>query len=139
MRTGDFSKLVNAAGRAESPSTIPTHRDLRRCRQRASRPARSSPATSFRLTVSILSRSRSRKYMPALRTGRRPRGSRYAHKQPVPSRIYFDKDKFYNLILKFDIGISGARTVPTSGTRRMTALKTAPDNGIDNKPGTSGQ
>ena len=54
------------------------------------------------------------------------------------SRTYFDKDKFYNLILKFDWNFgSKHRAFFRHASNDRTEDRAV--NGIDNKPGTDGQ
>ena len=66
-----------------------------------------------------------------------PAGFRYANNNLVLPD-YFDKDKFYNLILKFDWNFgSKHRAFFRHGSNDRTEDRT--DNGIDNKPGTDGQ
>ena len=76
------------------------------------------------------------KYMP-LPNQAAPPGSAYASSNlSIPS--FFDKDKFYNLILKFDANIGSKHR---AFFRHLSNDRTEDRavNGIDNKPGTDGQ
>ncbi len=75
-------------------------------------------------------------YMP-LPNQAAPPGSAYASSNlSIPS--FFDKDKFYNLILKFDANIGSKHR---AFFRHLSNDRTEDRavNGIDNKPGTDGQ
>ena len=67
-----------------------------------------------------------------------PAGFALCERQPARSRTYFDKDKFYNLILKFDWNFgSKHRAFFRHASNDRTEDRAV--NGIDNKPGTDGQ
>jgi hypothetical protein len=132
MRNGDFSKLVNASGQ---PVTIydPFNftMDANGNPVRQAFPGNKIPANRISPIASAVT-----KYMPA--TNRlAPPGSRYGtNNLSIPD--YFDVDKFYNLILKFDWNIGDNQR----GFFRHASNDRTEDragNGISNKPGTDGQ
>ncbi len=134
MRRGDFSKLVNAQGNLipiydPTTATYDANGNITTPRQQFSGnmipPNRLDPVA---LAVT--------KYMP-LPNRAAPSGSRYATNNLfIPD--YFDKDKFYNLILKFDMNIgSKDRAYFRHASNDRTEDRAV--NGIDNKPGTDGQ
>ena len=134
MRTGDFSKLVNAQG---APITI---YDPNTATYDAAGNVL-SPRTPFPDNIIPTNRIDPialavTKYMP-LPNRAAPAGSRYATNNLfLPD--YFDKDKFYNLILKFDWNFgSKDRAYFRHASNDRTEDRAG--NGIDNKPGTDGQ
>ena len=134
MRTGDFSKLVDRRRRAGHRSTTRSPRPTMptATSHRASR----SPATSFRRTASTRSR------WPSPSTCRcrtaRLRPVRATPRTTCSCPDYFDKDKFYNLIMKFDCNFgSKDRAFFRHASNDRTEDRAV--NGIDNKPGTDGQ
>jgi hypothetical protein len=134
MRTGDFSKLTNNAGQLipiYDPNTATYDASGNVLTPRQQFPGNVIPTN--RLDPVALAVT---KYMP-LPNRAAPAGSRYATSNLfLPD--YFDKDKFYNLILKFDMNIgSKDRAYFRHASNDRTEDRT--DNGIDNKPGTSGQ
>jgi hypothetical protein len=131
MRTGDFSKMVNSS---KAPIIIYdpfTSTDGGVTSPRQPFPGNIIPSTRINPIAAALT-----KYMP-LPNQPAPAGFRYANNNLVLPD-YFDKDKFYNLILKFDWNFgSKHRAFFRHGSNDRTEDRT--DNGIDNKPGTTGQ
>jgi hypothetical protein len=135
MRTGDFSKLKDAGG---SPIAI---YDPLSASYDAVSGATLSARKQFPNNVIPTSRlnpiaQNVTKYMP-LPNRATPPGFRYSNSNLyLPD--YFDKDKFYSLIMKFDWNFGDKnrafiRHVSNDRTEDRT------DNGVDNKPGTTGQ
>jgi len=131
MRTGDFSKLVNSSGQKITIYDPLTSTDGGVNSARAPFPNNIIP--SDRLNPIALAVT---KYMP-LPNQAATAGSRYANNDlSIPD--FFDKDKFYNLILKFDWNFGQKhRAFFRHGSNDRTEDRAV--NGIDNKPGTDGQ
>ena len=134
MRTGDFSKVVNNVGQPVLiydpwTATYDASGNIVTPRQ----PFSGNKIPQNRLNPIALNVT---KYMP-LPNRAAPPGYRYANSNlSLPD--YFDKDKFYNLILKFDWNFGDKhraffRHLSNDRTEDRTT------NGIDNKPGTDGQ
>lgn len=132
MRSGDFSKLVNASGQ---PITIYDPFDYSLDGNgnpvRKAFPGNKIPASRISPIASAVT-----KYMPAPNR-LAPAGSRYGtNNLSIPG--YFDIDKFYNLILKFDWNFGDKqRAFFRHASNDRTEDRSG--NGIDNKPGTDGQ
>ena len=132
MRQGDFSKVTNSLGQ---PVTIynpfDTTKDANGDPIRAPFPGNKIPQSLMNpIALNVT------KFMPAPNRPA-PAGSRYATNNLfVPD--YFDKDKFYNLILKFDWNFGDKyRAFFRHASNDRTEDRSV--NGIDNKPGTDGQ
>ena len=132
MRTGDFSKLTNQQG---APVTIYNPYDY--VNDASGSPIR-QPFPNNVIPANLLNpvSLAVSKYMPAPNRVAPP-GSRYGTNNLfVPG--YFDADKFYNLILKFDWNFGDKqRAFFRHGSNDRTEDRAS--NGIDNKPGTDGQ
>ncbi len=132
MRMGDFSKLVNAQGQ---PVTIYNPYDY--TSDANGNPVR-QPFPGNKIPANLLNpiALAVTKYMP-LPNRESPPGSRYAQNNlSIPN--YFDNDKFYNLILKFDWNFGDKnRAFFRHASNDRTEDRAS--NGIDNKPGTDGQ
>lgn len=132
MRTGDFSKLVNAQGQ---PVTIydPFNATLDSSGNPVRQPFPDNKIPANRINPIALALT---KYMP-LPNRPAPPGSRYANNNlSIPD--YFDSDKFYNLILKFDWNFGDKnRAFFRHASNDRTEDRAG--NGINNKPGTDGQ
>ncbi len=132
MRGGDFSKMVNAAG---NPITIynpfATTKDANGDPIRAPFPGNIIPANLINpIAVNV-----SKYFLTPNRAA--PAGSRYSTNN-VLLPDYFDADKFYNLILKFDWNFGDRhRAFVRHASNDRTEDRAG--NGIDNKPGTDGQ
>jgi hypothetical protein len=131
MRTGDFSKLVDPNNRKVTIYDPLTSTDGGVNSPRAAFPNNVIPQN--RLNPIALAVS---KYMP-LPNQASSAGFRYGNADlSIPD--FFDKDKFYNLILKFDWNFgSKNRAFFRHGSNDRTEDRA--NNGIDNKPGTDGQ
>jgi hypothetical protein len=134
MRTGDFSKLVNAQGAPITiydPATAVYDASGNIVKARQPFPGNKIPANRIDPIALAVS-----KYMP-LPNRAAPAGARYSTSNLlIPD--YFDKDKFYNLILKFDMNFgSKDRAYFRHASNDRTEDRMG--NGIDNKPGTDGQ
>ena len=131
MRKGDFSKLVDAGGRPITIYDPFTSTDGGVTSPRQPFPGNVIPST--RLNPIALNVT---KYMP-LPNRLAPAGFRYSTSNlSIPD--FFDKDKFYNLILKFDWNFgSKHRAFFRHGSNDRTEDRAV--NGIDNKIGTDGQ
>jgi hypothetical protein len=131
MRTGDFSKLVDASGKKILIYDPLTSSDGGISAPRTAFPNNVIPGARINPIAQALT-----KYMP-LPNQPAPGGFRYSNGNlSLPD--YFDKDKFYNLILKFDWNFGNKhRAFFRHGSNDRTEDRT--DNGIDNKPGTTGQ
>ncbi|MCC7153133.1 MAG: TonB-dependent receptor [Bryobacterales bacterium] len=132
MRQGDFSKLTNASGQ---PMTIYNPFD---CTANCDTNPVRSPFPGNKIPASMLNpiALNVTKYMP-LPNRPAPAGTRYANSNlALPG--YFDADKFYNLILKFDWNFGDRhRAFFRHASNDRTEDRAV--NGIDNKPGTDGQ
>jgi hypothetical protein len=132
MRSGDFSKLVNNAGQ---PITIYNPFDYTIGPN--GDPIR-NPFPGNKIPLSMINpvAAAVTKYMP-LPNQPSPGGFRYStNNLSIPS--YFDADKFYNLILKFDWNF-GDRNRAFFRHASNDRTEDRAVNGIDNKPGTDGQ
>lgn len=131
MRTGDFSKLVNSTGQKITIYDPFTSTDGGVAVPRTPFPGNVIPANRINPIALAVT-----KYMP-LPNQAAPGGFRYANGNlSIPD--FFDKDKFYNLILKFDWNFgSKHRAFFRHGSNDRTEDRSS--NGIDNKPGTDGQ
>jgi len=132
MRQGDFSKLRNSVGQ---PITIynPFDAVIGSDGNVVRQPFPGNVIPKNLLNPIALAVTQ---YMP-LPNQPAPPGSRYANNNlSIPS--FFDKDKFYNLILKFDANIGNNNR---AYFRHLSNDRTEDRaiNGIDNKPGTDGQ
>ena len=134
MRTGDFSKLTNSTGQPITiydPFTATYDASGNVITPRQPFPGNIIPAN--RLNPIALEVS---KYMP-LPNREAPAGFRYGTGNLlIPG--FFDKDKFYNLNLKFDINF-GSRNRAFMRHASNDRTEDRANNGIDNKPGTDGQ
>ena len=135
MRTGDFSKMKDSGGQPipiYDPFTA-TYDASGQHGERVGRPSRATlslPAGSTRLPRQSPSTCRCRTRQRLRTTGTPPTTCTF------PS--YFDKDKFYNLILKFDWNFGDKhRAFFRHASNDRTEDRSV--NGIDNKPGTDGQ
>ncbi len=132
MRGGDFSKLTNAAG---NPITIynpyGSTPNANGDPVRTPFPGNIIPASLINPIAVNVSKYMLTPNRPA------PAGSRYStNNVSLPS--YFDADKFYNLILKFDWNFGDKhRAFMRHASNDRTEDRSG--NGIDNKPGTDGQ
>ena len=134
MRTGDFSKLTNAVGQSIAiydPSTATYDAAGNTVTPRQPFPGNVIPQTRINPIAAAVT-----KYMP-LPNQATAAGCRYATCDTY-FPAYFDKDKFYSLILKFDWNFGSKhraffRHVSNDRTEDRAI------NGIDNKPGTDGQ
>ena len=132
MRNGDFSKLTNSVGQRVTiynpfDSTLDSSGNAIR------QPFPNNVIPKNMLNPIALAVTQ---YMP-LPNQPSPPGSRYSTSNLViPS--FFDKDKFYNLILKFDANVGSKNR---AYFRHLSNDRTEDRavNGIDNKPGTDGQ
>ena len=134
MRTGDFSKLTTANGALipiYDPSTATYDGNGNIVTNRTAFPGNKIPANRLDPVALNLSKYFLTPNRPA------PAGQRYST-QNVFLPDYFDKDKFYNLILKFDMNFgSKDRAFFRHASNDRTEDRST--NGIDNKPGTDGQ
>lgn len=132
MRQGDFSKLTNAQG---APITIynpfDTSKDPNGDPIRQPFPGNKIPASMINPIANAVT-----KYMP-MPNRLAPAGQRYStNNLLLPG--YFDADKFYNLVLKFDWNFGDKqRAFMRHASNDRTEDRAG--NGIDNKPGTDGQ
>lgn len=134
MRTGDFSKLTTAAGALipiYDPTTAVYAPNGNIVTDRAQFPGNRIPASRLDPVALNISKYFLNPTRPA------PAGSRYSSNNVfLPN--YFDKDKFYNLILKFDMNFGDKdRAYFRHASNDRTEDRSS--NGIDNKPGTDGQ
>ncbi len=132
MRTGDFSKLVNAAGQK-----VTVYNPFDYTLDSSGNPIR-APFADGKIPSSMINpiAQAVTKYMP-LPNQPAPGGQRYAtNNLNLPG--YFDADKFYNLILKFDWNF-GDRNRAFFRHASNDRTENRAVNGIDNKPGTDGQ
>ncbi|MCU1236592.1 MAG: hypothetical protein JWP63_4559 [Candidatus Solibacter sp.] len=132
MRLGDFSKLTNSTGQKVTIyNPFDSVIDANGNAQRQPFPGNIIPANLINPIAKAVT-----SYMP-LPNRAAPAGSRYANSNlALPS--YFDVDKFYNLILKFDANIGNKnRAFFRHASNDRTEDRAS--NGIDNKPGTDGQ
>lgn len=132
MRTGDFSKLVNAQGQ---PITIYNPFDY--TLDANGNPVR-NPFPGNKIPASMLNpiALAVTKYMPTPNQASAA-GQRYGTNNLfLPT--YLDADKFYNLILKFDWNLGDKhRTFIRHASNDRTEDRAG--NGVDNQPGTDGQ
>jgi len=128
MRNGDFSKLVDGTGQ---PITIYNPFTGSNGLNRQPFPGNIIPQSMFNpIAVAVT------KYMP-LPNQPSPPGYRYANKD-LSFPDYYDKDKFYNLALKFDWNFGDKhRAFFRHASNDRTEDRAV--NGIDNAPGTDGQ
>jgi Carboxypeptidase regulatory-like domain len=135
MRNGDFSKLTTVVNGQAIPVTIynPFDATVDAAGNVTRQPFPGNVIPKNMLNPVALAVT---KYMP-LPNQPAPPNSRYATSNlSIPS--FFDKDKFYNLILKFDFNIgSKHRAYFRHASNDRTEDRAV--NGIDNKPGTDGQ
>ncbi|MBS1859930.1 MAG: hypothetical protein JST11_31460 [Acidobacteria bacterium] len=134
MRTGDFSKLTNQTGQPITiydPFTAVYDASGNIVTNRQPFPGNVIPANRINPIAQNVT-----KYMP-LPNRASPPGFRYGTSDLlIPG--FFDKDKFYNLQLKFDINFgSKNRAFFRHASNDRTEDRAV--NGIDNKPGTDGQ
>ncbi len=134
MRTGDFSKLTDANGlpiTIYDPSTATYDANGNTVAARQPFPGNVIPQSRINPIAAAVT-----KYMP-LPNRASPPGFRYANSDlSIPD--YFDKDKFYNLALKFDWNFGDKhRAYFRHASNDRTEDRAS--NGIDNKPGTDGQ
>src|ERR1051326_1606269 len=131
MRTGDFSRLVNAQGTLipiYDPNTGSYDSAGNMFTPRAVFPGNIIPQNRIDPIAKLVSN-----YMP-LPNRAAPAGSRYSTNNLfLPS--YFDKDKFYNLILKFDWNF-GAKDRAYFRHASNDRTEDRAVNGIDNAPGS---
>jgi hypothetical protein len=134
MRTGDFSKLVTAAGNLipiYDPTTATYDSNGNITSPRRVFPGNIIPSNRIDpIAAKVAS------FMP-LPNRAAPAGARYAANNVyIPD--YFAKDKFYNLILKFDMNFGDKdRAFFRHASNDRTEDRMS--NGLDNKPGTDGQ
>jgi Carboxypeptidase regulatory-like domain len=132
MRTGDFSKMTNSVGQKVTiynpfDSTL----DASGNAVRNPFPGNIIPKNLLNPIALAVTQ-----YMPLPNQPAVP-GSRYSTSNlSIPS--FFDKDKFYNLILKFDSNI-GSKNRAYFRHLSNDRTEDRASNGIDNKPGTDGQ
>jgi Carboxypeptidase regulatory-like domain len=134
MRTGDFSKLVDQSGQKITiydPFTATYDAAGNIINNRTPFPGNIIPANRINPIALAVTQ-----FMP-LPNRAAPAGFRYANGNlSLPG--YFDADKFYNLILKFDWNFgSKHRAFFRHASNDRTENRAS--NGIDNKPGTDGQ
>lgn len=130
MRTGDFSKLVTATG-AKVIIADPLNDASGQGTSRLPFPNNTIPASRINPIAKAVTG-----YMP-LPNRAAPGGFRYANGNLLQPGV-FDKDKFYNLIMKFDWNFGDKhRAYVRHASNDRTEDR--PVNGIDNKPGTDGQ
>ena len=132
MRNGDFSKLTNSVGQPVIIyNPFDSVLDAAGNAQRKPFPGNIIPANMINPIAKAVT-----SYMP-LPNRPAPAGSRYSTSNlALPD--YFDVDKFYNLILKFDANIGNKnRAYFRHASNDRTEDRAG--NGIDNKPGTDGQ
>ena len=134
MRNGDFSKLVDSSGQKITiydPFTATYDASGNILTNRTAFPGNIIPTNRINPIALAVTR-----YMP-MPNRAAPAGFRYSNGNlSLPD--YFDKDKFYNLILKFDWNFGNKhRAFFRHASNDRTEDRA--DNGIDNKPGTDGQ
>jgi hypothetical protein len=134
MRAGDFSKLVDSTGNAITiydpfSATYDAAGNIIANRQ---------PFPNNRIPTNLINpiAANVSKYMP-LPNRASPPGFRYGNANLlIPD--FFDKDKFYNLVMKFDWNFGDKnRAYFRHASNDRTEDRAV--NGIDNKPGTDGQ
>jgi hypothetical protein len=134
MRNGNFSKVTNSAGQAITiydPFTAQYDANGNTVVARSPFPGNIIPASRINPISAAVT-----KYMP-MPNQAAAAGCRYSTCDTIfPG--YYDKDKFYSLILKFDWNFGSKhraffRHVSNDRTEDRAV------NGIDNKPGTDGQ
>jgi len=132
MRQGDFSKLTNSAGQPViiyNPFDYTLDSNGNPVRQPF--PGNKIPQNMINPVAAAVT-----KYMPSPNQPAPPATRYGTNNLSIPS--FFDKDKFYNLILKFDFNIgSNHRAYFRHASNDRTEDRAV--NGIDNKPGTDGQ
>jgi hypothetical protein len=134
FRKGDFSKLTNSQGQAITlydPFTATYDAAGNTVNPRQPFPGNIIPATRINPIAAAVTQ-----YMP-LPNQASAAGCRYSTCDlSLPD--YYDKDKFYNLILKFDWNFGQKnRAFFRHASNDRTEDRAV--NGIDNKPGTDGQ
>ena len=132
MRQGDFSKLVNAQGaKVTIYNPLDYQNDASGNPIRNPFPGNVIPASQ----INPISKAVTSYMLDPTRAA--PGGQRYANNNVfLPG--YFDADKFYNLILKFDWNF-GDRNRAFFRHLSNDRTEDRAGNGIDNKPGTDGQ
>jgi len=134
MRTGDFSKVKNSVGQAITiydPFTAVYDTNGNTVTARQPFAGNIIPSTRINPIAAAVT-----KYMP-LPNQAAAAGSRYStYNTYFPA--YYDKDKFYSLILKFD-WIFGSKHRAFFRHVSNDRTEDRAINGIDNKPGTDGQ
>ena len=134
MRTGDFSKVVTSTGapvRIFDPLSASFDAAGNAINNRLQFPGNVIPPSRINPIAKAVT-----SYMP-LPTGPSRPGTRYGtNNLDIPD--FFDKDKFYNLVLKFDWNFGDRHR---AFIRHLSNDRTEDrsSNGIDNKPGTDGQ
>ncbi|HTS63362.1 MAG TPA: TonB-dependent receptor [Candidatus Acidoferrales bacterium] len=134
MRTGDFSKLTNSQGQAITiydPFTAQYDAAGNTVVARQPFPGNVIPANRINPIAANVT-----KYMPLPNQPSAP-GCRYATCD-LYLPAYYDKDKFYSLILKFD-WLFGSKHRAFFRHVSNDRTEDRAVNGIDNKPGTDGQ
>jgi len=131
MRTGDFSKLTDAGGNRVTIFDPLSSTDGGVSVPRTPFPGNVIPTDRINPIAAAVT-----KFMP-LPNRPSPLGFRYGNSDlSIPD--FFDKDKFYNLILKFDWNFGNKhRAFFRHGSNDRTEDRAV--NGIDNKIGTDGQ
>lgn len=132
MRLGDFSKLVNAQG-----AKVTIYNPLDYTMDASGNPVR-NPFPNNQIPASMINpvAAAVTKFMPDANRAA-PAGQRYSTSNLLLPG-YFDADKFYNLILKFDWNFGDRhRAFFRHASNDRTEDRAV--NGIDNKPGTDGQ
>jgi hypothetical protein len=134
MRTGDFSKLKNNVGQAITiydPFTASYDAAGNVITARTAFPGNVIPATRLNPIAQAVTKHMPLPNQPSAANSRYSNSNLY-----LPD--YFDKDKFYNLIMKFDMNFGDKHR---AFVRHLSNDRTEDrsSNGIDNKPGTDGQ
>ena len=134
MRTGDFSKMKDSGGQPipiYDPFTASYDASGNTINGRQVFPGNIIPASRINPVAAAVT-----KYMPLPNQATPPNYRYSTNDLYLPS--YFDKDKFYNLILKFDWNFGDKhRAFFRHASNDRTEDRST--NGIDNKPGTDGQ
>src|SRR5450759_1448450 len=134
MRTGDFSKVVDSSGQKVTiydPFTGTYDAAGNILTNRTAFPGNVIPTNRINPIALAVTQ-----FMP-LPNQAAPAGFRYSNGN-LSLPAYFDKDKFYNLILKFDWNFGNKhRAFFRHASNDRTEDRS--DNGIDNKIGTTGQ
>jgi hypothetical protein len=134
MRTGNFSKLTNSVGQPITlydPLTATYDASGNTTSPRLAFPGNIIPSARINPIAAAVT-----KFMPSANRPSPP-GYRYSTGNLyIPD--YFDKDKFYSLIMKFDWNFGDRHRVFFRHASNDRTEDRAV-NGIDNKPGTDGQ